>query len=86
MNQATASLSELRTDFRSVRRKLKRHGQVTVTENGEPAFRLEAVAPPPAPPAGGDLPDYYARVAKRQPRAMSAAETQKFHAENRGDC
>lgn len=83
MNQATASLSELRTDFRSVCRKLKRQGQVTVTENGEPAFRLEAVAPPPA---GGDIPDYYARVSKRQPRAMSTVETQKFHAENRGDC
>lgn len=85
MNQATASLSELRTDFRSVRRKLKRHGQVTVTEKGQPAFRLEPIAPTAAPAVSDGVPDYYARVTRRQPRMMGAEETHEFHAENRGD-
>ena len=84
MSTATASIRELRTDFRSVKRKIEEFGRVTITDNGEPAYVMEPVAP--SAKKRTPLPDYYARVLRRQPRAMTEEETRRFHEENRGDC
>jgi|GEM_PF-1676634 antitoxin (DNA-binding transcriptional repressor) of toxin-antitoxin stability system len=81
---ATASIRELRTDFRAVKRKIEEFGRVTITDNGEPAYVMEPVAP--AAKKQVPLPDYHARVLRRQPRAMTREETHRFHEENRGDC
>lgn len=81
---ATASIRELRTDFRAVKRKIEAHGEVIITDHGEPAFVVRPVVQQRKSPH--PMPDYHARVLRRQPKAMSAAATQSFHEENRGEC
>lgn len=84
MNDATASIRELRTDFRAVKRKIEQHGEVTITDNGVAAFLVRPVTKKPKSPTV--MPDYYARVMRRQASSMDEAATQRFHQENRGDC
>jgi antitoxin (DNA-binding transcriptional repressor) of toxin-antitoxin stability system len=83
METITVSIRESRTDFRSVKRKVEEHGEVTITDNGEPAYLLRAVAKKAKPAAG--MPDYMARLLKRQPKAMSVEETRRFWDEERGE-
>jgi antitoxin (DNA-binding transcriptional repressor) of toxin-antitoxin stability system len=80
---ATASIRELRTDFRAVKRKLEECGRVTITDNGEPAYVMEPVASRPRKPAV--LPDYMARLRAQRPKPMSEAAVQALHDHNRGD-
>jgi antitoxin (DNA-binding transcriptional repressor) of toxin-antitoxin stability system len=86
MSRATASIRELRTDFRAVKRKIEQHGEVIITDNGEPAYVVRRVAPGPEPKGVKPMPDYFARVQRRQPRALSESEVRSFHLENRGEC
>ena len=83
MSTATASIRELRTDFRSVKRKVEEFGKVTITDNGEPAYVMEPVAPKLK--QRRPLPDYMARLLKRQPKPMSEKETKEFWDYERGD-
>jgi antitoxin (DNA-binding transcriptional repressor) of toxin-antitoxin stability system len=76
-----ASIRELRTDFRSVKRKLEAHGTVVITDRGEPAYLLSPL--PQATIAPAPLPDYLSRLARRQPRPLSAEATRKFWEEER---
>ena len=78
-----ATIRELRTDFRSVKRKMEQHGEVLITDNGEPAYVLKPVAKKPK--QRKPLPDYYARLVKQQPKGMSEAESKAFWEEARGD-
>jgi antitoxin (DNA-binding transcriptional repressor) of toxin-antitoxin stability system len=81
VNANTAKIRQLRTDFRSVKRRIEQHGEVIVTDHGEPADVIRLL-PAPAkerPP----LPDYYARLRKRQPKALSAEDTRQFWEEER---
>ena len=81
MSEKTATIRELRTDFRSVKRRIEEHGEVVITDHGEPAYvikSLPAVLKKTAP-----LPDYYAKLLRRQPIALSADETRKFWEEER---
>ncbi len=83
MDDAAATIRELRTDFRAVKRKIERHGKVVITDRGEPAYVLQPLprkTKDAAPPR-----DYLARLIRRQPRAMSSAETRRFWEEDRGD-
>lgn len=80
---ATASIRELRTDFRAVKRKIEEFGRVTITDNGEPAYVMEPVVPPPKKQT--PLPDYYARLLKEQPVPMTPSQSRRLHEENRGD-
>ena len=84
MSTATATIRELRTDFRSVKRKIEQHGEIIITDNGDPAYVLRPVTPP-RPSGKADMPDYYARLMKRQPKAMSAGETRRFWEQEHGD-
>lgn len=77
----TATIRELRTDFRSVKRKIEQHGEVLITNHGEPAYVIKSV--PKQTKKSEPLPDYYARLLKRQPKALSAEETHKFWEEER---
>lgn len=83
MSTATVSIRELRTDFRSVKRKVEEFGKVTITDNGEPAYVMEAVAVKPK--RHQPQPDYMARLLKRQPKPMSEKATQEFWDYERGD-
>jgi antitoxin (DNA-binding transcriptional repressor) of toxin-antitoxin stability system len=83
MIESTATIRELRTDFRSVKRKIEQHGEIVITDHGTPAFVLKPVIRPPLK-RGRPL-DYYARLLKRQPKPMPAAETRRFWEEERGD-
>jgi antitoxin (DNA-binding transcriptional repressor) of toxin-antitoxin stability system len=71
-----ATIRELRTDFRSVKRKIEQHGEVTITDRGEPAYVIKSLPQPAKPKAPAR--DYYARLLGRQPKAFSPEETRHF--------
>lgn len=81
MSDHAATIRELRTDFRSVKRKIEQYGEVTITDHGEPAYVIKALDTPEqkAPPER----DYYARLLARQPKAFSGKETRQFWEEER---
>lgn len=83
MDEGTATIRELRTDFRAVKRKVERHGKVVITDRGEPAYVLQALVRQPrsAPPPR----DYLGRLRRRQPRPISSADTRRLWEEERGD-
>ena len=83
MSKATASIREIRTNFRSVKRKLEAHGEVVITDNGIPRFLLKNL--PAAPVKRRPMPDYYARLLDQRPEPMSPEATRSLHEENRGD-
>ena len=82
MSANTATIRELRTDFRSVKRRIEEHGQVVITDRGEPAYVIKSL--PQTPKTRASLPNYYARLVKRQPKPLSAEETRRFWEEERG--
>jgi antitoxin (DNA-binding transcriptional repressor) of toxin-antitoxin stability system len=81
VNANTATIRELRTDFRSVKRSIEQHGEVVITDHGEPAYLIKSL--PPIPRKSASPPDYYARLLKRQPKPLSAEATQQFWEEER---
>ena len=84
MSRATASIREIRTDFQSVKRKIEKHGEVVITDNGVQRFLLKTL--PRSPVKRGPLPDYYARLLKLRPTSVSPKKTKKLCEENRGAC
>ena len=83
MGSKTASIRQLRTDFRSVKRRIEEHGEVVITDHGEPAYVI-TLLPAPSSRKSGAMPDYYARLLKRQPKPLSSRETRLFWEEERG--
>jgi len=82
MSTNTATIRELRTDFRGVKRRIEEHGEVVITDHGEPAYVIKPLPPPSKKNAL--LPDYYSRLLKRQPKPISAEATRQFWDEERG--
>ena len=82
MNANTATIRQLRTDFRSVKRRIEQHGEVVVTDHGEPAYVIRLLPAGPAPERR-PLPDYYARLRKRQAKGLSVEATRQFWEEER---
>ncbi len=82
MGSKTATIRQLRTDFRSVKRRIEEHGEVVITDHGEPAYLIRSL-PPPSSGKSAPMPDYYARLLKRQPKPLSARETRLFWEEER---
>jgi len=78
----TATIRELRTDFRAVKRRIEQHGQVVITDHGQPAYVIKPL--PQEPKKKAPLPDYYARLLARQPPALSTDATRQFWDEERG--
>lgn len=83
MDEGTATIRELRTDFRAVKRKIERHGKVIITDHGEPAYLLQPL--PARPPSVAPPRDYLGRLLRRQPEPLSAVETRRIWEEERGD-
>ena len=80
----TASIREIRTDFRSVKKKIEEHGEVIITDNGEPTYVLKPL-PRPKPKRRPPLPDYYARLLKQQPKPMSEEKSRLLWEMERGE-
>jgi antitoxin (DNA-binding transcriptional repressor) of toxin-antitoxin stability system len=84
MDKTTATIRDLRLNFRAVKRKIEEHGKVLITDNGVPSY---IITPVPAeekkerPP----LPDYYARLLKRKAKPLTAEQAKALHEENRGE-
>jgi len=81
MSNQTATIRELRTDFRAVKRRIEQHGQVVITDHGQPAYVIKPLTQVPKKRA--PLPDYYARLLKRQPTSLSVEATCQFWEEER---
>lgn len=81
MSENTATIRELRTDFRAVKRRIEQHGQVVITDRGQPTYVIKPL--PEEPKKKAPLPDYYARLLKRQPTSLSVDATQQFWDEER---
>lgn len=81
---ATASIRELRNQFPKVRKLVEEEGEVVVTDQGQPRYRLTrytSTSRATAPPAK----DYLARMRRHQPRPMSAEAARSLDRANRGD-
>jgi antitoxin (DNA-binding transcriptional repressor) of toxin-antitoxin stability system len=78
-----ASIRELRTNFRRIKKKIEDYGEVVITDRGEPAYVLKLL--PRKKKKRTPLPDYYAILLKHQPKPLSAEETRRFWEEERGD-
>jgi antitoxin (DNA-binding transcriptional repressor) of toxin-antitoxin stability system len=81
---ATASVRDLRNRFPEVKKLLEQDGEVVVTEQGTPKYRLTPYAPPEAAPATRRK-DYSERMRRHQPRPLSAAAAKALRDDNRGD-
>jgi antitoxin (DNA-binding transcriptional repressor) of toxin-antitoxin stability system len=82
VSEKTATIRELRTDFRAVKRRIEQHGEVVITDHGQPAYVIKPL--PEEPHQTAPLPDYYARLLQRQPTALSPHATRQFWEEERG--
>jgi antitoxin (DNA-binding transcriptional repressor) of toxin-antitoxin stability system len=81
---ATATIRELRNQFPKVRKLVEQEGEVVVTDQGKPTYRLTAYTP--AHPTGAPVPkNYLERLRRHQPRSVSAATANALHEDNRGD-
>ncbi len=80
---ATATIRELRNHFPRIRKLIDEEGEVVVTDQGQPRYRLARYVPAgrrktPAPK------DYLARLRRHQPRSATAAEANALREANRG--
>jgi antitoxin (DNA-binding transcriptional repressor) of toxin-antitoxin stability system len=80
---ATATIRELRNHFPKVRALIEQEGEVVVTEQGTPKYRLTryASADRTAPPRK----DYLARLRRHQPHPISTAAAKALHEADRGE-
>jgi len=78
----TASIRELRNSFPRIREILEREGEVVLTSDGKPLYKL--VRNVESPLATGSF-DYWGRLVASQPKAMSRAQAEELHGQNRGD-
>ena len=81
---ATATIRELRNNFPKIRKLVEQEGEVVVTDQGTPKYRLTRLtrtsrAATPAPK------DYMARLRRYQARPLSAAAAKALHDANRGE-
>ena len=81
---ATASIRDLRNNFPRVKKLVEQEGEVVVTEQGTPRYRLTRYTPAsrmarPAPK------DYLERLRQYQSRPIRKAAAREIHDANRGD-
>jgi antitoxin (DNA-binding transcriptional repressor) of toxin-antitoxin stability system len=79
----TATIRELRNEFPRVKRLVEAAGEVVVTDQGTPRYRLLLYTPATRKRKPRKK-DYMARLRRHQPRPLSAAEAQALHDANRG--
>lgn len=81
---ATATIRELRNHFPRVKKLVEQEGEVVVTDQGTPRYRLTLYTPVDRKTAPAAK-NYMARLRRHQPRRMSAAMARALHDANRGD-
>ena len=81
---ATATIRQLRNQFPKVRKLVEAEGEVVVTDQGTPRYRLMPYSPPSRTPAPSSK-VYMARLRRHQPRPMSAGAAKALDEANRGD-
>jgi antitoxin (DNA-binding transcriptional repressor) of toxin-antitoxin stability system len=79
----TASIRDLRTHFPKVRRLLEAEGEIVVTDRGRPFLVLRPYEAKTAQPATSI--DYYARLRRRMPKALTSAQGALLDEANRGE-
>jgi len=81
---ATATIRDLRNHFPKIKKLVEEEGEVVVTDQGTPKYRLTryASADPKRAPAPKD---YVGRLRRHQPRPLSAAAARALHDANRGE-
>jgi antitoxin (DNA-binding transcriptional repressor) of toxin-antitoxin stability system len=80
---ATATIRELRNNFPRIRKLVEQEGEVVVTDQGTPKYRLTRFTrSTPATPAPKN---YLARLRRHQPRSLSPAAARALHDANRGE-
>ena len=67
-----------------MKKKVEEHGEVIISDRGEPAYVLKPVVRP-KPKGRTPVPDYYARLLKSQPIPLSKEKTELFWEEERGN-
>ena len=80
---ATASIRDLRNHFPKIKKIVESHGEVIVTDKGQPKYKLTLFTPG-QPEKTGPAKDYIARLRRYQLRPISAAAAKSLHDENRG--
>ena len=78
-----ASIRELRTNFRQVKKKIEDYGEIVITERGKPLYVLQALPPPEK--KRQPRPDYYARLVKDQPKPMDPEIWKRIWETERGE-
>lgn len=81
---ATATIRELRNNFPKVRKLVEQEGEVVVTDQGTPKYRLTRFTRT-AQPAAPAPKNYMARLRRHQTRPLSAAAARALRDTNRGD-
>jgi antitoxin (DNA-binding transcriptional repressor) of toxin-antitoxin stability system len=81
---AMVTIRNLRNDFPKVKKVVEAEGEVIVTDNGRPRYKL-VLYTPALPVKRGRVKDYMARMRRYQPRPLSAAAAKSLHEENRGE-
>ncbi|MBM3218140.1 MAG: hypothetical protein FJZ38_05550 [Candidatus Rokubacteria bacterium] len=80
----TASIRELRNQFPRVKKLVEREGEVVVTDQGTPRYRLTLYTPPKRKQVSRPK-DYLTRLRRHQPRPITAAMSKALDALNRGE-
>jgi len=79
----TATVRDLRNRFPHIKRLLEHEGEVIVTEQGIPRYRLTRYSGAHRK-SSAPRKDYLARMRRHQPRPISAALAKAVHDANRG--
>lgn len=80
---ATATVRDLRNNFPRVRKLVEAEGEVVVTEQGEPKYRLTAYRSRRERKAAPK--DYLSRIRAHQPKPLTRAAAKALHDATRGD-
>lgn len=79
----TATIRELRNEFPKVKKLVEAAGEVVVTDQGTPRYRL-VLYTPATRKTRSRRKDYMVRLRRHQPRPLGAADARALHEENRG--
>ena len=81
---ATTTIRDLRNHFPKVKEMVETEGEVIVTDNGQPKYKLTLYTPPPSRKPKGSK-DYMARLRRHQARPIPAVAAKSLNDENRGE-
>lgn len=81
---ATITIRNLRNHFPKVKDIVESEGEVIVTDNGKPKYKLSLYTAAPSRKTGVAK-DYMTRLRRHQARPISATAAKDLHDENRGE-